>query len=109
MCTPQPVHAYRWIVALGSTTFSLSAFAVTLSLSRGTTATCENSAPAGFQHFVQPQTWLCALWLAIDTVTFLSGHLQVSVPPAKFAAAGLMPLSTAGWMETGAAMSISSS
>jgi hypothetical protein len=44
------------MVALGSTTFSLSAFAVTESLSRGTTATCENSAPLGFQHFVQPQT-----------------------------------------------------
>ena len=60
MWTPQPVHAWRWIVALESTTFSLSALAVTLRLSRGTTATCENSAPPGFQHFVQPHTWLCA-------------------------------------------------
>jgi len=100
MCTPQPVHAYRWIVALGSTTFSLSPFALTLSLSRGATATCENVAPAGFQHLVQPQTWLWALCPLIDTATFLSEHLQYSVPPAKFAAAGLMPLSTAGWMET---------
>src|SRR3989442_16036474 len=109
MCTPQPVHAYRWMVADGSTTLSLSSFAVTFSLSRGTTATCENSAPAGFQHLVQPQAWLCALWPVIDTVTFLSEHLQFSVPPAKFGAAGLMPLSIAGWMENGAAMSITSS
>jgi hypothetical protein len=29
---------------------------VTRSLSRGTTATCENSAPAGFQHLVHPHT-----------------------------------------------------
>jgi hypothetical protein len=77
----------------------LSALAVTLSLSRGTTATWENSAPAGFQHLVQPQTWLCALCPLIATVTFPSEHLQVSVPPAKFATAGLMPLSTPGWME----------
>jgi hypothetical protein len=35
----------------------------------------------------------------IATATFLSEHLQVSVPPAKFATAGLMPLSTPGWME----------
>src|ERR1700720_4205648 len=100
MCTPQPLQAYRWMVAFESTTFSLSALAVTLSLSRGTTATCEKSAPAGFQHFVQPQAWLWALCALIVTTTFLSEHLQVSVPPAKFAAAGLMPLSTAGWMET---------
>src|SRR5437764_13891772 len=102
MCTPQPVHAYRWMVADGSTTLNLSAFAVTLTLSRGATATCENSAPAGFQHFVQPQTWLWALWPSIDTVTFLSEHLQRSVPPAKSALAGLMPLSTAGWMDNAA-------
>src|SRR6185503_5896113 len=78
---------------------SLSSLAVTESLSRGTTATCENSAPAGFQHFVQPHTWLCALWLFTDTATFLSEHFQFSVPPLKLAAAPLMPLSTAGWME----------
>jgi hypothetical protein len=29
---------------------------VTFTLSRGATATCENSAPCGFQHFVQPHT-----------------------------------------------------
>src|SRR5438270_8560076 len=92
------------MVALGSTTFSLSAFALTLSLSRGTTATCENNAPLGFQHFVQPQTWLWALWPLMVTATFPSVHLQYSVPPEKFAAAGLMPRSTAGWMETVLAM-----
>src|SRR5687767_778918 len=94
--TPQLVHACRLIVALGSTTFSLFSFAVTLRLSRGTTATCENSAPLGFQHFVQPQTWLWADWPLIDTATLLSEHLQYSVPPAKFARAGLIPRSTAG-------------
>jgi hypothetical protein len=39
----------------------LSAFFVTSTLSRGTTATTENSAPSGFQHLVQPQAWLCAV------------------------------------------------
>src|SRR5437773_11737353 len=83
MCTPQPVHAWRWIVALESTTFSFSAFALTFSLSRGTTATCENNAPLGFQHFVQPQTWLWALCVLIVTATLLSEHLHCSVPPEK--------------------------
>jgi hypothetical protein len=46
------------IAAFGSTTLSFDSPAVTLSLSRGTTPTCENGAPFGFQHFVQPQTWL---------------------------------------------------
>src|SRR4029079_94613 len=52
--TPQPEHAQRLIVAFGSTTWSFDSFAVTLTLSRGITATCENNAPDGFQHFVQP-------------------------------------------------------
>src|SRR3954469_20203462 len=68
------------------------------------TATCEKSAPAGFQHLVQPQTWLCAVWPFSDTVTLASEHLHCSVPPLKLAAAGLMPLSTAGWMEGALAM-----
>jgi hypothetical protein len=46
------------MAAFGSTTVSFSAFWLTRSLSRGTTATCENSAPAGFQHLVHPHTWL---------------------------------------------------
>src|SRR5438874_2498079 len=100
MCTPQSLHAYRLMIAFGSTTCSLSSFAVTLRLSRGTTAICEKRAPLGLQHFVQPQRWLWADWPLIDTATLLSEHLQYSVPPAKFAAAGLMPLSTAGWMES---------
>src|SRR4051812_36431734 len=83
---------------------SFSPWAVTVTLSRGITATCENSEPAGFQHLVQPQTWLCAVWPFSDTVTFASEHLHCSVPPLKFAAAGLMPLSTAGWMEGALAM-----
>src|SRR4051812_24537810 len=83
---------------------SFSPWAVTVTLSRGITATCENSEPAGFQHLVQPQTWLCAVWPFSDTVTFASEHLHCNVPPLKFAAAGLMPLSTAGWMEGALAM-----
>ena len=35
--------------------FSLSPFSRTVTLSRGTTATTEKVAPAGFQHLVQPQ------------------------------------------------------
>src|SRR4051812_38459019 len=99
MCVPQAVQAWRLIVALGSTTFSFCSLAVTLTLSRPVTATIENSAPCGFQHLVQPHTWLCADWPVIETVTLLLAHLQDSVPPAKLGAAALMPLSTAGWME----------
>ena len=84
------------MVALSSTIFSLSALSVTLTLSRATTATIENSAPAGFQHRVQPQAWLWAVWAATDTLTGLSLHLHISVPPVKLAAAGLMPWSTDG-------------
>src|SRR4029078_6434511 len=64
MCTPQPLQAWRRISAFGSTTLSLSALRVTCTLALGTTATCENSAPLGFQHLVHPHTWLywhCAL------------------------------------------------
>jgi hypothetical protein len=49
------LHAWRWIVADGSTMCSFSSCAVTLRLSLGTTATTENSAPDGFQHLEQPQ------------------------------------------------------
>src|SRR4029077_17363306 len=99
ICTPHSLQAYRLIPALGSTTLNLSSFAVTRSLPCGTTATCENSAPAGFQHLVQPQTWLWAHWPSIATATFLSVQWQTSLPPAKFAAAGFVPWSTAGCME----------
>jgi hypothetical protein len=56
----------------------------------------ENKAPFGFQHFVQPQTWLCAICPLMVTVTGSLLHLHLSVPPAKFGAAGLRPESTAG-------------
>src|SRR5688572_32793774 len=59
--TPQPVQACRRISAFPSTTLSFCSFLVTLSAVFGTTATCENNAPAGFQHLVQPHTWLCAV------------------------------------------------
>src|ERR1700689_5203477 len=100
MCTPQSLQAFRRIVASASTIFSLSPLAVTLTLSRGTTATTEKTAPSGFQHLVQPQAWLCAHWLATSTVTGLLLHLQVSVPPAKLALPGLTPSSTNGWIFT---------
>src|ERR1044071_4850021 len=96
MCTPQDLQAWRLITALASTTASLSPLAVTRSLSRGTTATCEKSAPVGFQHLVQPQTWLWAHWESTATATFLSEQRHCKLPPEKFAAAGLIPLSTAG-------------
>src|SRR5689334_7724619 len=96
MCTPQALHAWRWMVALGSTTASLSAFSVTFTLSRGATATTENSAPSGFQHFVQPQAWLCADCASTLTLTGLSLQRHCNVPPAKSFTAGLMPLSTDG-------------
>src|SRR3954464_1748142 len=95
-CTPHSLQAWRWMVAFESTIASLSAFATTCSRSRGTTATCANSAPFGFQHFVQPQTWLCADCPLICTSTLLREQLHHSDPPAKSIAAGLIPLSTAG-------------
>src|SRR5512143_907049 len=100
MCVPHSLQAWRWIVALESTTFSLFSFFVTLTLSRGATATTANSAPAGFQHLVQPQAWLCAVWEEIFTSTGLVLHLQVSVPPAKSFLPGFTPPSTEGWIET---------
>src|SRR5262245_40449717 len=96
MCTPQPLHAWRWIVALASTTDSFWPFAVTDTLSFGTTATTENIAPAGFQHFVQPHAWLCATLPLIDTVTASAPQWQVSVPPLNFLLPALTPLSIDG-------------
>src|ERR1700681_861210 len=84
----------------GSTTPNLSAFCVTFTLSFDTTAIIENSTPLGLQHCVQPQTWLCAICAPIDTLTGLSVHLQVNVPPAKSFDPCLTPLSTDRWIET---------
>src|SRR3989442_12276779 len=94
--------------AFGSLAGELSSLAVTRTLPSGTTASWENSAPAGFQHLVHPHTWLWAHWLSIATATFLSGQWQTSVPPAKFLAAGFMPRSTAGCMEIALAIVSSS-
>src|SRR5262247_2032238 len=96
MCTPQLLQACRLITAFESTTANLSSLAVTRTLSRGTTATWENSAPAGFQHLVQPHTWLCADCVLMLTSTGLLAQRHASVPPEKPAAPGLTPLSTAG-------------
>src|SRR6516165_6417512 len=85
--------------AFSSTTFSLWPFAVTPSLSRPITAIIEKSAPSGFQHFVQPHTWLKAVLPFNVTVTGEELHLQVSVPPAKSVLPDFTPLSTAGWIE----------
>src|SRR5262245_11129638 len=98
MCTPQAVQAWRWIAALLSTTFSFSWPEPTLSLSRGTTATCENSATAGFQHLVQPHTWLCAVCAERVTVTGPCAHLHFNVPPENEADPFFTPPSTAGWI-----------
>src|SRR5687768_17151267 len=95
-CTPHPVQAYLWIAAELSTTLSFFSFAVTLSLSRGTTATRENSAPEGFQHLVHPHTWLKDTLPSIDTVTESFVHRHTSVPPAKSFAPALTPRSTLG-------------
>ena len=84
------------MTADGSTIFSLFSLAVTFTLSREITATSENFAPSGFQHFVQPQAWLNAVLPFSETVTGLDVHLQVSVPPAKSFAPGLIPLSIFG-------------
>ena len=74
----------------------LARCAVTLSLSLGTTATTENIAPAGFQHLVQPQAWLCATLPLMVTVTGSVAHWQVSVPPLNFLLPALTPLSIDG-------------
>src|SRR3569833_4213093 len=86
------------MVAFSSTIFSLSPFSATETRSRGTTATTENLAPAGFQHLVQPQAWLWATWLETFTFTGLSAHLQTSVPPEKLEEPCFTPLSTDGWI-----------
>src|SRR5215467_6908888 len=86
--------------AFSSTIFSLLPFALTESFSRPMTATWEKSAPLGFQHLVQPQTWLNAVLPARLTVTGAEVHLQVSVPPAKSLLPALTPPSTAGCMFT---------
>src|ERR1700755_1187643 len=98
MWTPQPRHACRWIVADASTTCSLFPFCRTLSFSRGTTATTEKSAPAGFQHLVQPQAWLYAIDPSMRIFTGSCAHLQTNVPPLKPAVPGLSPESTDGWI-----------
>src|ERR1700759_628760 len=84
--------------AFSSTIFSLSPFSRTWTLSRGTTATTENLAPAGFQHLVQPQAWLWATCEAIFTFTGLSAHLHTRVPPVKLEAPCFTPLSSDGWI-----------
>src|SRR5262245_16455188 len=99
-CAPQSLQAWRWIVALSSTIFSLLPFAVTLTLSLGATPTTANTAPFGFQHLVQPQAWLWAMSPLILTVTGSFAHWQVSVPPAKPGEPFFTPLSTDGWMFT---------
>src|ERR1700761_1003553 len=104
-CTPQPVQAWRWMVALSSTIFSLSPFSSTSTLSRGATATTENLAPSGFQHLVQPQAWLCATWLETFTFTWPSAQLQTSVPPVKLEDPCFTPLSTDGWIVSAIAFS----
>src|SRR5439155_27235001 len=97
------------MTALGSTTARFSPFFVTVRLSRGTTATCENNAPFGFQYFVQPHTRLCAHCPLIATATRLSVHWHSKVPPAKFSALGFIPRSTAGCIVIGLVITISSS
>src|SRR5678815_793673 len=84
------------MVALVSTMLSLPALPVTLTLSFGTTATTENTAPAGFQHLVHPQAWLCATLPLMETVTGSVAQWQVSVPPLNFLLPALTPLSIDG-------------
>src|SRR5579875_3616846 len=59
---------------------------MTRRFSRGTTATMEKIAPSGFQHFVQPQAWLCATCPLIATLTGSFAHLHTKVPPEGKAA-----------------------
>src|SRR5581483_2098348 len=98
ICVPHALQAYRWMVFEASTICSLSPFSSTVTFCRGTTATTENVAPAGFQHWVQPQAWLCATSPLMPTVTGLSLHLQTSVPPVKLPEPFFTPLSTEGWI-----------
>jgi hypothetical protein len=67
-------------------------------LSVGVTATTENTAPSGFQHFVHPQAWLWAMSLLILIFTGLLAHLQTSVPPENDASVALKPESSDGCM-----------
>src|ERR1700744_2569406 len=98
MCTPQTLQAWRLMVALSLTTCSLSPFSVTEAASLPTAAATENLAPSGFQHWVQPQAWLCATCEVICAFTGLSAHLQTSVPPVKLEEPCFTPLSTDGWI-----------
>ena len=86
MWTPHSVQACRRINAEGSTTFSLSPFSATVTLSCDVTATTENTAPAGFQHFVQPQSTSSAE-IHVDPAVLAKyvGVYEVSTPrgPAK--------------------------
>src|SRR3569832_1089825 len=95
MCTPHFTQACRWMVADGSTTVSRWGL-LTARFSFGTTATTEKIAPAGFQHLVQPQAWVCATLPLIVTVTGSSEQRQVSVPPLNFLLPALTPLSIDG-------------
>src|SRR4029077_9887150 len=96
MWTPHAVQAYRWIGAFSSTILSLLPLALTVSLSRPMTATMENNDPFGFQHLVQPHTWLKAVLPCSVMVTGADVHRQVRVPPGKSVLPGFTPLSTAG-------------
>src|SRR5437868_4995636 len=99
ICVPQTLHAWRWIVADASITWSLSPFSRTVTFSRGTTATTEKIAPSGFQHFVQPQAWLWATSPLMPTLTGRSLHLQTRVPEVKLPEPFLTPLSRMGGCE----------
>src|SRR5262245_29012427 len=100
MCVPHAVHAWRKISAVESTIASLSPLACTVTLSLGTTATSENAAPGGFQHFVHAQMWLCAMPERIASFTGCVAQRHDSVPPANLLSPGLSPESTDGWILT---------
>src|SRR5271157_1964608 len=102
--TPHAVQACLWITALESTTLSLSPFLTTVTLSVGATATIEKAAPAGFQHFVQPQAWLCAIPPSILTSTGRSVQAQTRTPPANEDEPFFTPLSRSGWIACECAM-----
>ena len=75
---------------------SFCPFSEAIKLARGTTATTENEAPAGFQHLVHPQAWSKAICPSIRILTGSWAHLQTNVPPLKFADAVFNPESTDG-------------
>jgi hypothetical protein len=58
----------------------------------------EKTAPSGFQHLVQPQTWLCATCPSTETRTGSCAQRQLREPPEKSGAAGFTPPSTEGWI-----------